>query len=61
MYVMALKSKEIQWKARFDAWKESGQSIAKWCKDQDIKASQMYYWARKFESNESPDTFIGGH
>ncbi|AKP45778.1 Hypothetical protein BSM4216_0431 [Bacillus smithii] len=27
---MTLKEKRIEWKARYDAWKESGQSIAEW-------------------------------
>ena len=50
---MTLKEKRIEWKARYDAWKESGQSIAEWCRDQGIKAHQMYYWVQQFEHGGS--------
>ncbi|WP_010530098.1 IS66 family insertion sequence element accessory protein TnpA [Lentibacillus jeotgali] len=46
---MTLKDKRIEWKARYDAWKESGESIAEWCRDQEIKVHQMYYWVQRFE------------
>ncbi|MFB1052145.1 hypothetical protein [Paraliobacillus sp. JSM ZJ581] len=28
---MTLKEKRIEWEAHYNAWKESGQSIAAWC------------------------------
>lgn len=46
---MTLKDKRIEWKSRYDAWKESGQSITEWCRDQKIKVHQMYYWVQRFE------------
>ncbi len=46
---MTLKNKRIEWKVRYDAWKESGQSVAAWCRDQEIKVHQMYYWVKQFE------------
>ncbi|WP_144463764.1 IS66 family insertion sequence element accessory protein TnpA [Siminovitchia fortis] len=46
---MTLKDKRIEWKARYYAWKESGQSVAKWCRDQEIQVHQMYYWVRQFK------------
>jgi len=46
---MTLKDKRIEWKTRYDSWKASGQGIAEWCRDQDIKVHQMYYWVRRFE------------
>lgn len=53
---MTLKDKRIEWKARYDAWKESGQSVAEWCRTQEIKVHQMYYWVQRFENNEvSPE------
>ncbi|WP_164670456.1 IS66 family insertion sequence element accessory protein TnpA [Virgibacillus doumboii] len=48
---MTLKDKRIEWKARYDDWKESGQSIAGWCRDQEIKVHQMYYWVQRFEKD----------
>ncbi|WP_164667672.1 IS66 family insertion sequence element accessory protein TnpA [Virgibacillus doumboii] len=54
---MTLKDKRIEWKARYDDWKESGQSIAEWCRDQEIKVHQMYYWVQRFERDViSPET-----
>ncbi|ASK63889.1 hypothetical protein CFK37_19725 [Virgibacillus phasianinus] len=53
---MTLKDKRIEWKLRFDAWKESGLSIAKWCREHKLNEPQMYYWVQKFEREiKSPD------
>lgn len=42
---MTLKEKRIEWKARYDAWKESEQSIAEWCRDQAyMKSPSEYRW-----------------
>ncbi|PAV27589.1 IS66 family insertion sequence hypothetical protein [Virgibacillus profundi] len=49
---MTLTDKRLEWKARYDAWKSSDLSIAKWCREQGIKVHQMYYWIQKLESNE---------
>ncbi|WP_382392874.1 IS66 family insertion sequence element accessory protein TnpA [Lentibacillus juripiscarius] len=48
---MTLKDKRIEWKARYDAWKESGLSVAEWCRNQEIKIHQMYYWVQRFENS----------
>ncbi len=50
---MILKDKRTEWKARYDAWKESGKSVAAWCRDQAIKVHQMYYWMKQFERDGS--------
>ncbi|MFS0647565.1 IS66 family insertion sequence element accessory protein TnpA [Siminovitchia sp. 179-K 8D1 HS] len=50
---MTLKEKRVEWKARYDAWKESGQSVAAWCRDQNIKVHQMYYWVNQIERGSS--------
>ncbi|MFZ3580448.1 IS66 family insertion sequence element accessory protein TnpA [Virgibacillus sp. DJP39] len=53
---MTQTDKRIEWKARFDAWKSSGFSVAEWCREQGVKEHQMYYWIQKFESDErSPE------
>ncbi|WP_077296230.1 IS66 family insertion sequence element accessory protein TnpA [Virgibacillus pantothenticus] len=46
---MTLKNRRIEWKARYTAWKESGKSIAEWCRNEEITLHQMYYWVRQFE------------
>src|SRR5699024_4745575 len=51
---MSLADKRIEWKARFDAWKSSGLSVAEWCREQGIKDHQMYYWIRIFEDDVAP-------
>ncbi|MGX8793968.1 MULTISPECIES: IS66 family insertion sequence element accessory protein TnpA [Oceanobacillus] len=28
--------------------------VAAWCREQGIKASQMYYWIRKYEKDVAP-------
>ncbi|WP_425319484.1 IS66 family insertion sequence element accessory protein TnpA [Sutcliffiella cohnii] len=30
---MTQTDKRIEWKARFDAWKESGLNVAQWCRE----------------------------
>ncbi|TFJ91365.1 IS66 family insertion sequence element accessory protein TnpA [Lentibacillus salicampi] len=54
---MTQKDKRIEWKARYEAWKASGQSIAEWCRSQEIKDHQMYYWVQQFEhGNHTQET-----
>lgn len=50
---MTLQDKRIEWKTRYDAWKESEQSIAKWCRDQEVNVHQMYYWVKRFENDQA--------
>nr|WP_255585403.1 hypothetical protein [Virgibacillus sp. NKC19-3] len=50
---MTLKDKRIEWKARYDAWEESEQNVAEWCRDQEIQAHQIYYWVQRFEGKEN--------
>lgn len=51
---MTLKDKRIEWKKHYSAWSESGQNIAEWCRDHNIKAHQMYYWVQQFERELVP-------
>lgn len=53
---MTKAEKRIEWKARFDAWRASGLSVAEWCREKDIKDYQMYYWIRKFEDHSVTET-----
>jgi|SRR5690625_902948 len=48
---MTQSDKRITWKSRFEAWKASGLSAAAWCREQDVKVHQMYYWIQKFEDD----------
>ncbi len=49
---MTQVEKRIEWKSRYEAWKQSGQSIAEWCRVQEIKTHQMYYWVQQFDGVE---------
>lgn len=51
---MTKEEKRREWKTRYDAWKASGMQVAPWCREQGIKASQMYYWVRKYEKHVVP-------
>jgi len=36
-----------QWKARIEAYKDSGLSAKEFCKQQNMSTRQLYYWLRK--------------
>ena len=48
---MAQSDKSVQkralWQERITLFQESGQSVAKWCSEQDIPEHQLRYWLRK--------------
>lgn len=44
-------TKEAEWSARVDAWRESGKSATAFCQGQDYAASKLYWWARKLKRN----------
>lgn len=50
---MTKEDNRIEWRARYDSWKESGISAAKWCRNHGLKDHQLYYWIQKFEHDES--------
>lgn len=50
---MTQRDKRIEWESRYDAWKESGLSVAAWCREQSLKEHQMYYWIRKIEDRDA--------
>jgi len=54
---MTQEEKRIEWKTRYESWKKSGQSIAEWCRVQEIKTHQMYYWVQQFDNtNDSMES-----
>ena len=44
-----MQIKHEQWQQRIQEWKASGLSQAAWCKQQNLKPTQLSYWHRKFE------------
>lgn len=51
---MMQTEKRHVWKTHYETWKDSGQSIAGWCRSQDINIHQMYYWVKRFETDVMP-------
>ncbi|WP_444972190.1 IS66 family insertion sequence element accessory protein TnpA [Virgibacillus proomii] len=47
---MTLKDKRIEWRMRYDAWKKSGQSIAEWCRGQELKRIRCIIGCNNFVS-----------
>lgn len=54
--MMSDTEKRMEWETRVDAWQTSGLSAAEWCRNQDIKVNQMYYWIRKFNRESAAPT-----
>ncbi|ADU32139.1 IS66 family insertion sequence element accessory protein TnpA [Evansella cellulosilytica] len=54
--------KEIEWNKRMEQWRDSGLSMAAWCRQEEVNIHQMYYWKRKFdqssEENQPPIEWI---
>jgi len=42
------------WRARVADFRASGQSGAAWCKTNQIKEHQLWYWSQKFSREDSP-------
>lgn len=40
------------WVSRITAFKQSGETIPKWCSRNNLKAHQLCYWIRKLETTE---------
>lgn len=53
-----LEQKRNLWKERIALFQESGQSVAKWCKEQELPEHQLRYWLRKAVAKQS--TASGG-
>ena len=46
--------KRQEWTATIEAWKASGFSIKKWCRDNKIKETAFHYWKRTLVSSAQP-------
>lgn len=44
-----MSGKKLEWETRMEQWRESGLSMAAWCRKENINIHQMYYWKRKFD------------
>jgi transposase-like protein len=42
-----------RWSKRINEQQASGKSIVGWCKANDLKVNQYYYWRKKLKDNET--------
>jgi len=47
-----------QWKARIEAYRDSGLSVKEFCKQHNISTRQLYYWLRKESLKEQTDNTV---
>lgn len=52
-----------EWKARIEAFKESGQSVAVWCAENGVNKDRLWAWLRKLQTQDSHsvDTVMPSH
>jgi len=43
------------WKQRLREYEQSGQNIATWCKHNNIRTNQFFYWRRKLRTENKHD------
>ncbi|WP_277680126.1 IS66 family insertion sequence element accessory protein TnpA [Gracilibacillus dipsosauri] len=53
-----MSDKQLEWQSRMDQWRESGLSIAAWCRQENIHTHQMYYWKRRFDQQSASPSAI---
>lgn len=46
------------WSSRVAEFKASGQSVAAWCAEQDLKPHQLRYWLRKRRESRNPTEWL---
>lgn len=42
------------WKERLKDFDKSGLTIKAWCKENQLKVHQFYYWRKKFNAEQTP-------
>ena len=50
---MTRDERRLMWQERVDQCRASGMSVAAWCRENEVPEQQMYYWLRKFRSEEA--------
>src|SRR5690625_7421277 len=49
---MTRHERRLMWQERVDQCRASGMSVSAWCRENEVPEQQMYYWLRKFRSEE---------
>lgn len=55
---MTRDERRLMWQERVDQCRASGMSVAAWCRENEVPEQQMYYWLRKFRSEEADEDDI---
>ena len=42
-----------QWQQRIQSWRQTSLSQAQWCKQNNVKPSQFWYWRKKLEGSST--------
>lgn len=50
---MTRHQRRLMWQERVDQCRASGMSDTAWCRENEVPEQQMYYWLRKFRSEEA--------
>lgn len=50
---MTRAERRAMWQERVEAYNASGQSVAAWCREQEISEHQMHYWLKRLRQSES--------
>ncbi len=51
--------KKQHWQGRIDAWKESGLSATRWCRENDTAQSTFNYWKKQLRQNPQQESEAG--
>ena len=54
---MTKLERQKEWENRIAQYRDSGQSVKKWCADNNVKPAQLWYWLRKFKTNDEVHLF----
>ena len=52
---MTRAEQQQQWENRIEKYRASAQSVKKWCAENNVKPSQLWYWLRKFKTNDETE------
>lgn len=60
MHTQKLSTEEkAEWAARVEQWSQSGMSMAKWCRENQITYHKFLYWRDRFRPVDTSDKKLG--
>lgn len=49
---MTKLEQQREWEKRVNQYRASGQSVKEWCVANNVKPDRLWYWLRKFKTND---------